>query len=90
MADSYIKDPDAVLDYQWDWATWLPTGDTIASATVTADTGLTVASDSNTATVVTAWLSGGTVGESYDVTCRVVTADGRTDDRTITLLIRQQ
>ena len=90
MADSYIKDPDAVLDYQWNWATWLPTGDTIASATVTAETGLTVDSDSNTATVVTAWLSGGTVGESYDVTCRVVTADGRTDDRTITLVIRQQ
>jgi len=90
MADSYIKDPDAVLDYQWDWATWLPTGDTIASATVTSDIGLTVDSDSNTATAVTAWLSGGTVGESYDVTCRVVTADGRTDDRTITLLIRQQ
>lgn len=90
MADSYIKDPDAVLDYQWDWATWLPTGDTIASATVTSDIGLTVDSASNTATVVTAWLSGGTVGESYDVTCRVVTADGRTDDRTITLLIRQQ
>ena len=39
MADSYIKDPDAVLDYQWNWATWLPTGDTIASATVTAETG---------------------------------------------------
>ncbi len=90
MADSYIKDPDAVLDYQWNWATWLPTGDTIASATVTAETGLTVDSDSNTATVVTAWLSGGTVGESYGVTCRVVTADGRTDDRTITIIVQEQ
>lgn len=90
MADSYIKDPDAVLDYQWDWSSWLPTGDTIASATVTAETGLTVDSYSNTATAVTAWLSGGMVGESYSVTCRVVTADGRTDDRTITLLVTQQ
>ncbi len=90
MADSYIKDPDAVLDYQWDWSSWLPTGDTIASATVTAETGLTVGSYSNTATAVTAWLSGGIVGESYNVTCRVVTANGRTDDRTITLLVTQQ
>ena len=90
MADSYIKDPNAVLDYQWDWSAWLPDDDTIASATVTAESGLTVDSSSNADATVTAWLSGGTVGESYDVTCRVVTADGRTDDRTITLLIRQQ
>lgn len=33
MADSYIKDPNAVLDYQWDWSAWLPDDDTIASAT---------------------------------------------------------
>lgn len=90
MADSYIKDPDAVLDYVWNWASWLPDGDTIASATVTADSGLTVDSDSATTTAVTAWLSGGTVGQSYGVTCRIVTADGRTDDRTIKILVRQQ
>lgn len=90
MADSYIKDPDAVLDYQWDWATWLPAGDTITSATVTAETGLTVSSKTNTTTAVTSWLSGGIVGESYNVTCRVVTADGRTDDRTITIIVQEQ
>ena len=90
MADSYIKDPDAVLDYQWDWATWLPAGDTITSATVTAETGLTVSSKTNTTTVVASWLSGGIVGESYNVTCRVVTADGRTDDRTITIIVQEQ
>ncbi len=90
MADSYIKDPDAVLDYQWDWTAWLPDDDTIASATVTADTGLTVDSSTDTATTVTAWLSGGTAGQSYGVTCHVVTADGREDDRTITILVRQQ
>ena len=90
MADSYIKDPDAVLDYQWDWATWLPAGDTITSATVTAETGLTVSGKTNTTTVVASWLSGGIVGESYNVTCRVVTADGRTDDRTITIIVQEQ
>ena len=90
MADSYIKDPNAVLDYQWDWSSWLPSDDAIASATITADAGLTVNSSSNTESTATAWLSGGADGQSYRVTCRIVTADGRTDDRTITILIRQQ
>ena len=90
MADSFIKDPDAVLDYQWDWASWLPTGDTIASATVTADAGLTVASSSATSTAVLAWLSGGTVGQSYTVQCRVTTVQGRTDDRSFPIAVMQR
>ena len=90
MADPFIKDPDAVLDYQWTFASWLPSGDTIVSATVTADTGLTLDSTSNTTTTVTAWLSGGTVGEKYSVRCRITTAGGRTDDRTITLNCMQR
>jgi hypothetical protein len=90
MADSYIKDPDAVLDYQWNWASWLSDGDTIASATVTAPTGLTVDSITATSSAVTAWLSGGTAGTSYRVTCHIVTADGREDDRSITIIVREK
>ena len=90
MPDSFIKDPNAVLDYQWNWAEWLPDGDAIVTATVTADTGLTVASSSRASTAVIAWLSGGTAGNSYGVLCRITTAQGRTDDRTITINVRQQ
>lgn len=90
MADSYLKDPNAVLDYQWDWSSWLPTGDTISSATVTASSGLTVASSSYTSTAVTAWLSGGTAGTEYTVTCRITTARGRTDDRTIEITVQDR
>lgn len=90
MADSYIKDPNAVLDYQWDWSAWLPDDDAIASATVTAEAGLTVNSSSSVNATVTAWLSGGTAGSDYNVTCRIVTADGRTDDRTIKIIVQDQ
>lgn len=90
MADSYIKDPNAVLDYQWDWSAWLPDDDAIASATVTAEAGLTVNSSSSVNATVTAWLSGGTAGSDYNVTCRIVTADGRTDDRTIRIIVQDQ
>lgn len=92
MPRSFVMDPDAVLDYKFDFGdegTWLGT-DTIASHTVTAATGLTVASSTATSTAVTAWLSGGTVGTSYDVTCHVVTAAGREDDRTVTVTVQER
>lgn len=88
----YVHDPDAVLDYAWDWSSWLETDDTISDHTVDADAGITVDSsaitDSNT--TVTVWLSGGTVGTTYSVTVHVVTADGREDDRTNTFTVRER
>ena len=89
MARSFVKDPDAVLDYEWDWAAWLG-ADTIASHTVTASAGLTVDSTEATDTAVTVWLSGGTVGQTYSVTCHVVTAAGREDDRTVTVTVMER
>jgi hypothetical protein len=60
MSGTWIKDPDAVLDYTVDWSAWLESGDTIE------------------------------VGEDYTVRFRVTTVGIRTDDRTITLLVRQR
>ena len=90
MPQSFVKDPNAVLDYTFDWSDWLPTGDTISSYTVTVATGLTKVSDSSTTTAVTVWLSGGTVGAWYAVQCRIVTVGGRTDDRTAQIKIVEQ
>ena len=87
---TYVKDPEAVLDYTVDWTAWLA-GDTISTLTVTAITaGITVDSSSNTTTAATAWISGGTAGNNYDVRFHIVTAAERTDDRTITLIVRQR
>jgi hypothetical protein len=80
--EKFIKDPDAVLDYEIDWSEWLVT-DTISASTWAADTGLTVDSDSFTDTATTVWLSGGVVGTSYEVVNHITTANGREDDRTI-------
>ena len=93
MARSFVKDPDAVLDYKFDYAgskPWLTGTDTIASHTVTASAGLTVDSTEATDTAVTVWLSGGTVGQTYSVTCHVVTAAGREDDRTVTVTVMER
>ncbi len=88
MTTRFTKDPDAVLDYLWDWSEWLTAvGDTIDTVTFLPDTGITVESFTHTGTSATAWISGGTAGSSYSVTCRVMTAGGRTDDRTATFKI---
>ena len=84
----YFKDPDAVLDYEFDWSAWLG-ADTIVSHTATV-TGATRDSSANSTTAVTVWVSAGTAGTTATVACRIVTTAGRTDERTITLNIRQR
>jgi len=88
MSKPYLKDPDAVLDYTFAWTAWLTAiEDTIDTVEWIPDEGLTVANSSYTTTTATAFVSGGTVGETLKLTCRITTLDGRTDDRTITLKI---
>lgn len=86
----FIKDPDAVLDYGCDWSDWLD-GDTLSTSSWTiAPAGLTKVSDSLTATTTTVWLSGGTVSTVYTVTNRIVTAGGRTEDRSFEVVVGQR
>lgn len=87
MSQYFFKDPNATLDYTWDWATWLGT-DTIASFTLSVPDGVTLATSSNSTTAVTAWFSGGMLGAQYDVVCRITTAAGRINDATISLVVQ--
>ena len=100
-ADSFLKDPDAVLDYKFDWkaltngsgeSDWLQAAETISSHTIDADTGITVDSSalSDTNTSVTVWLSGGTAGTNYAVRCEIETSASRTDERTMTIRCRER
>ena len=84
VEEIFTKDPNAVLDYSFDWAAeWLTVGETISSHVMTVGTGLTKDSDSESSGIVTVWLSGGTAGVNYPVACKIVTSAGRTDERTI-------
>jgi hypothetical protein len=86
--DVYEKDPDARLDYEWDWSDWLEeVNDTIDSAVITVPTGLTLDDTVTTSTTVTGWFTDGELGKRHQATCRVTTVDGRIDDRTIVLHI---
>lgn len=90
MGNKFTKDPDAIKDYYFDWRSWLEPSDSITSYTITASAGITVQSHSHLAGVVTVWLSGGAVDTSATVTCRVVTAQGRRDDKTMYFQIRAE
>ena len=86
------KDSNAVLDYLFDFALWLTAGEVISTAVITASpVGITVGAPAPattfTTTAVTVWLSGGVVGQTYTVGCRITTSAGRTDERSLTVTV---
>jgi hypothetical protein len=87
-ASSFVKDPNAVLDYQVNWSTWLG-ADTIQSSSWVVPAGITKTSESNTTTTATVWLSGGTAGQEYLVVNRIVTVGGRTEDRGLRIVVAE-
>lgn len=89
QTSSWTKDPAARLDYEIDWTTWLD-GDTLTASTWVSDSGLTVASSSYDDSKATVWLTGGTLGTRYKVTNHITTAQGRIDERTLTITIRDR
>lgn len=70
---TYEKGPGEILDYGYDFTDILVAGESISTATVSANTGLTVNSSTDSDGIVTAWLSGGSPGETYSVKYTVVT-----------------
>ena len=86
------KDPSAVLDFGFDWTAegWLATGETITASTWSVPTGLTVASTPFSTTQTVVWLSGGTAGTDYVITNHIVTSQGRTDERSMTIWVRNR
>lgn len=78
----FYKDPTEILDYQIDWAPWLGSN-TIATSVWTIPTGITNVNDTNDTTTTTIWISGGTLGESYEL-INTITSGSRTAKRTFT------
>lgn len=82
------KRKGSTLDYTVNWAAWLPTGDTLLTSTFTVTSGITIASQSNTTSTGTVWLSGGSAGQTYTVTHTITTNDGRADARTFDVFVQ--
>ena len=88
---TFPKQPADVQDYDVDYADYLNElgGDTLVSAVVTADVGVTVDSHSIIGTAVKVWVSGGTTGRTYKVTIRATTAFGRVKEVEIRVKVKE-
>lgn len=78
----FTKDPNDRLDYGINWSAWLA-NDAIDSVTWIVPDGITADVQGVNGTTAIIWLSGGTAGETYLLTCRIQTTAGRTIDQTI-------
>ena len=89
-----VKDPDARVDFEFDWAGACPDGQAMAAS------GWTVAPDeAGGVTVEAAWhglaraavtLAGGVAGHAYRVTNRVTMSDGQVEERSMTLRVEDR
>jgi hypothetical protein len=97
MQKTIVKDPDATLDYGFNWSSWLQTDEEIAESSWTADDdeleiGSGAFAPQTDGSRTTVWLSGGVAGQKYRVTNRVTTDNTppRTDERSFFVSVRDR
>ena len=91
MSSWPYKDPNEELDYQFDWAARLETGETITSSTFIKESGsIVLGASNNVGALTTVWITGGTEGEVCIVVNRIITSAGRIYDETAKLRIRSR
>jgi len=96
----FIKNPSSELDYTVNWASksgvndgsaidtgWLQ-GDTIVTSSWEIPAELTRITDVHTDTTATLIMGGGVIGEVYTVRNTIDTVGGRTDVRSITIIMK--
>lgn len=77
MSERRTKQPDETRTLTFEFSDKLATGDALTgAATITADTGLTVAGATVSGTTVTCQVSGGAHGSNYNVSCKMSTTQG--------------
>lgn len=92
--DIFLKDPEATLDYGIDWGEgYLQEGESLSASSwsIFPGSGLTIDSEPPFgASQATVFVTGGTVGHIYQLTNRIVTDQGRTDERSLTIRIKNR
>lgn len=84
------KQPADYLDYDISFEEWLPTGDTVSTATASVDvTGeLVIADVLVLSPTVKLWLSNGVNGSTYKITVIATTAAGRVKETEFKIRVR--
>jgi hypothetical protein len=87
------KDPDAKRKYTINWTKWLASqdeGETIEESDWIVPDGLTNIDESFDDYNAMIWISGGTLGATYNVINRIITSTGQIQDATIELIMQHQ
>lgn len=89
----FAKDPASSVDYSFDWAGWLTSGEQITAATWSvdpvSDTAPQLGTSIDTGSVRGIYVSGGVAGHRYRLSCRVETDAGRVAERSLTLRVME-
>ena len=88
------KDPEGEYRFYFDWTDFCEgEGSDVASYVLAVDdapdSSLVISDDARSGNTIELWLSGGTLGQTYYVRCRVTLADGTIEDETRSLEIEQ-
>jgi hypothetical protein len=87
---TYTHDPNADLDYGWDWSDWLGS-DVITASTWSVDpTGPTLHNPTFSDTATTVWISGGTSGAVHRVINHITTDNLREEDSSFRIQVREK
>ena len=85
----YTKDPNAIETFGVDWSERLEDA-TIETSSWTLPSGITNTGDSISGQTAMIILSGGTAGNSYQLTNRITTSSGETLDQSIKIAVIQK
>lgn len=87
------KDPDAELDYTFNWKEWLNGGtlNTVNCAWVTSAANIAIINQSHESTgESTVRVGGGVDGESYEIVNYIENERGEKDNRTLLVTVREK
>jgi len=97
MSELLLKDPGSITDFRIDWGTaFLGDGEAVTSSSweifpVEPPGGLVVDNEPPfTATDTTVFISGGIAGHLYQLTNRITTDQGRTDERSFIIRMAEK
>lgn len=85
----FKKDPDAVLDFGFDWSEWLDSdiSEVISTSTWTVPSGIDGDNESHDDSTTMIWISGGTAGATYLITNKITTSAERIDERSFKISV---
>lgn len=87
--ETITKAPADVLDYDFDFARWMPEGDYLSAASaVITGVDATVTKIDRSDTLARVWIAGGTAGDTGTLTLTATTHLGRTKEVSVQLKIK--